>query len=185
MLEDKQRELLNGPSRRVISIALGSGATAGWQPWRFYFTQSRFVGEYLRAKRQTPATIIAAQSKGTAAAMWAPVRLCWNQGRGLTAIVRWVEAVPLGTSYDGVARRIWEIAEESQASEVWMDGTGVGIAVKEMVEERKPPGVEVPAQGNDHHQRTSGQSNVSATSQIKKSPKCRILPTQQSNLTSG
>ena len=92
-------------------------------------------------KRQTPATIIAAQSMSTAAEVWDPVRLCWHQDPGLAAIVRWVEAVPLGTSYDRVARRIWEIAEESEASEVWMDGTGVGVAVEEMVRHRKPPGL--------------------------------------------
>ena len=118
-------------------------------------------------KRQTPATIIAAQTKSTAEPVWDPVHLRWNQGPGLTAVagkgrgglmaskysphqvrfageylvVRWVESVPLGTSYDHVARRIWEIAEESEASEVWMDGTGVGIAVEEMVRHRKPPGL--------------------------------------------
>ena len=92
-------------------------------------------------KRQTPATIIAAQTKSTAAPVWDPVHLRWNQGSGLNVIVRWVESVPLGTSYDHVARRIWEIAEESEASEVWMDGTGVGIAVEEMVRHRKPPGL--------------------------------------------
>ena len=88
-------------------------------------------------KRQTPATIIAVETK-IAAPFWDPVRLCWNQGPGQTSVVRWVEAVPLGTSYDVVARRIWEIAEESGASEVWMDGTGVGVAVEEMVQQRKP-----------------------------------------------
>ena len=87
-------------------------------------------------KRQTPATIIAVETK-IAAPFWDPVRLCWNQGPGQTSVVRWVEAVPLGTSYDVVARRIWEIADESGASEVWMDGTGVGVAVEEMVQHRK------------------------------------------------
>ena len=91
-------------------------------------------------KRQTPATIIAVKSKSKARE-WDPVRLTWNQGPGQTAVVRWIEAIPLGTSYDGVARRIWEIAEESGASEVWMDGTGVGVAVEEMVRQRKPPGL--------------------------------------------
>ena len=84
-------------------------------------------------KRQTPATIIAVETE-IAAPFWDPVRLCWNQGPGQTSVVRWVEAVPLGTSYDVVARRIWQIAEESGASEVWMDGTGVGVAVEEMVQ---------------------------------------------------
>ena len=84
-------------------------------------------------KRQTPATIIAVETK-IAEPFWDPVRLCWNQGPGQTAVVSWLEAVPLGTSYDVVARRIWQIAEESGASEVWMDGTGVGVAVEEMVQ---------------------------------------------------
>ena len=88
-------------------------------------------------KRQTPATIIAVETK-IAAPFWDHVHLRWNQCPGQTSVVRWVEAVPLGTSYDVVARRIWEIAEESGASEVWMDGTGVGVAVEEMVQQRKP-----------------------------------------------
>ncbi len=91
-------------------------------------------------KRQTPATIIAVQTK-VAKPFWDHVHLRWNQGPGQTSVVRWLEAVPLGTSYDVVARRIWEIAEDSGASEVWMDGTGVGVAVEEMVQQRKPPGL--------------------------------------------
>ena len=117
-------------------------------------------------KRQTPATIIALQSKSKAP-VWDPVRLIWDQGPGRSEVagkgrggvmaskysphqvrfageylvVNWIEAIPLGTSYDGVARRIWEIAEESGASEVWMDGTGVGVAVEEMVRQRKPAGL--------------------------------------------
>ncbi len=89
-------------------------------------------------KRQTPATIIAVQTK-IEAALWYHVRLDWNQPPGQVCVVTWIEAIPLGTSYDSVARRIWEIAEKSGASEVWMDGTGVGVAVEEMVQQRKPP----------------------------------------------
>ena len=48
-------------------------------------------------------------------------------------VVRWIESVPLGTSYETVAKRIWALAETAGASEIWMDGTGVGVAVEEML----------------------------------------------------
>ncbi len=91
-------------------------------------------------KLQTPATIIAVETKSTAT-IWDPVRISWIHGpgsKGRIAVVRRIESIPLGTSYDGVARRIWYLAEEVGASEIWMDGTGVGVAVEEMVRKRKP-----------------------------------------------
>ncbi len=94
-------------------------------------------------KRQTPATIIALETTSTPPT-WDPVRLGWTHAPGIsskgrTAVVHWVESIPLGTSYDAVAQRIWYVAEAVGASEIWMDGTGVGVAVEEMVRQRKPP----------------------------------------------
>ena len=56
-------------------------------------------------------------------------------------VVRWIESVALETSYEGVARRIWALADVAGASAIWMDGTGVGVAVEEMVRARRPVGL--------------------------------------------
>lgn len=92
-------------------------------------------------KRQTPATIVAAEVRD-GEGEWDAVRHGWVPGlAGEVAVVRWIEAIPLGTSYDLVARRMWQVAEKAGAGEIWMDGTGVGEAVTEMVRQRRPAGL--------------------------------------------
>ena len=89
-------------------------------------------------KRQTPATIVAVEQQ-LGDRVWDAVRRCWQPGLGRDVlVVRWVESIALETSYDKVARRIWVVAESAGAAVIWMDGTGVGVAVEEMVRERKP-----------------------------------------------
>ena len=92
-------------------------------------------------KRQTPATIVAVEQQ-LGDRVWDAVRRCWRPGLGRDVlVVRWVESIALETSYDRVARRIWVVAESAGAAAIWMDGTGVGVAVEEMVRERKPAGL--------------------------------------------
>lgn len=92
-------------------------------------------------KRQTPTTIVAVErQKGDR--VWDEVQRCWRAGLPSeeTTVSR-LESIPLGTSYDLVSRRIWLVAELSGAAEIWMDGTGVGVAVEEMVRQRRPAGL--------------------------------------------
>ncbi len=92
-------------------------------------------------KRQTPTTIVAVEQQ-VGERVWDAVGHGWRRG-GCAGelVVRRVESVPLETSYDVAARRIWAVAEGTGASEIWMDGTGVGVAVEEMVRERRPVGL--------------------------------------------
>ena len=92
-------------------------------------------------KRLTPTTIVAVERR-LGARVWDSARFCWKTGEASREMmVRWIEAVPLGTSYEGVAQRIWNVAEQAGASAIWMDGTGVGVAVEEMVRARRPAGL--------------------------------------------
>ena len=92
-------------------------------------------------KRQTPTTIVVVERQN-GDRVWDNLQRCWMSSvRSEAAVVRWLESIPLGTSYDRVARRIWMVAEQSGAAEIWMDGTGVGVAVEEMIAQRKPTGI--------------------------------------------
>ena len=96
-------------------------------------------------KRQTPTTIVVLQQHvepERSRKVWDPVHFRWKCGSlGNTMVVTCAESVTLGTSYDTVARRIWEVAARARATEIWMDGTGVGVAVEEMLRQRRPPGL--------------------------------------------
>ena len=92
-------------------------------------------------KMQTPATIVAVEVCD-GEWVWDHVRHGWTPGlAGEVAVIRFLESIPLGTSYDHVARRMWHVAERAGAGEIWMDATGVGVAVVEMVQQRRPAGL--------------------------------------------
>ena len=89
-------------------------------------------------KRTTPTTITVVEQSLTLSQN--PVRLGWLPANPAPALViRWIESLPLETSYAEVAASIWRIADHSGAREIWMDGTGVGVAVEEIVRQSKPP----------------------------------------------
>ncbi len=91
-------------------------------------------------KRLTPTTIVAVEQQ-LGERVWDAARHAWLHGQWNHAlVVRWLESIALETTYDAVARRIWTVAQNAGASEIWMDGTGVGIAVEEMIRARKPTG---------------------------------------------
>ena len=90
-------------------------------------------------KRTTPTTITVVEQALTPKTQ-DPVRLVWLPANPAPALViRWIESLPLETSYAEVAASIWRIADHSGAREIWMDGTGVGVAVEEIVRQSKPP----------------------------------------------
>lgn len=90
-------------------------------------------------KRTTPTTITVVEQSLTLKTQ-DPVRLVWLPANPADALViRWIESLPLETSYAEVAATIWRIAAHSGAREIWMDGTGVGVAVEEIVRQSKPP----------------------------------------------
>ena len=89
-------------------------------------------------KRTTPTTITVVEQSLTLKTQ-DPVRLVWLPANPADALViRWIESLPLETSYAEVAATIWRIAAHSGAREIWMDGTGVGVAVEEIVRQSKP-----------------------------------------------
>ena len=49
-----------------------------------------------------------------------------------------IESIPLETSYEAVANHLWRVAERTNAAEIWIDGTGVGIAVEEIIRKARP-----------------------------------------------
>ena len=90
-------------------------------------------------KRTTPTTIAVVEQSFVPPAP-DHVRLRWLPARPADALViRWIESLPLETSYAEVATAIWRVATHCGAREIWMDGTGVGVAVEEIVRQSKPP----------------------------------------------
>ena len=90
-------------------------------------------------KRTTPTTI-AVVEQPTAPPLFDRVRHRILPSSPTEALVlRWIESIPLETSYRDVSAHIWRMAAHAAASEIWMDGTGVGVAVEEIVRTHKPP----------------------------------------------